>query len=722
MRPVPGKYIYSPSDITSIKPMSEMKWCLSLLSSNWYLPIFELLKRGESSAELASVEETYRLLREYYARGAEDPDRRSYIADIGSRLSVLIHRRMERETMEQEPDNLWVRTKHALDIRGLVGTDAMTEVVEELSRRRERDSIFYTLVEDLFDMIWTSNQLSAAEAELLSGLIRDAARPRVGRVVISALMVGGALYFDPRKIRLLFTGSLQKDNPAVQGAATPALLLLSRHHQDLINAIQPALADEIRRAAVENRDFNSAILLATLELHNSYCTAEDHRLFRDKILPQLQNLMSNLGQTPGNTMAEQMENLQKQMQENNTEELEGMIGDFMGRLTRSDYMEHDLEYHSVSMMKQGSFFQKPVNWFILYDEAHPELTPESVEAMNALSRVIFQEREIISSDLYSYATQLNWSQVRQQLEQMGAPLDGGPRHTPGRDLRSYMRDFIFGAYRFYTLFSQREWFDDLFATKAYVLDGALTQVPQLLSEEEYERLAERLSKQRHYANAAYTYARLIQEYGRESAMGWRMIAVADMDAGRKRDALHALDKAIALEGPTPPTVKNKVKVLQELRTNHEAIKMLRSYLETMEISTQEDFDLSRMLLELLLQDEQNEEALQVAYKLDYLADELPSAGDTRALLISLLLRTGRATEAVEKLDSIPEFPELAGLVQLAAGNRTEGVRLLSEWYRKKEADRSKLPDLLDRLSPYDLPKWEIGLIMDTVSAATDADQ
>ncbi len=724
MNPIPGKQIYSdPESPASSErmPRSEYDRMQDHIYRNEYIPVLGFLaeEATEESDRLMELRETYRLLREYYAKGAEDPDRRNYTADIGRQLVAILNRRREEEMRQADPTNFWNTTKETLRIRGLEGEQALVEVAREVGRRPDRDEVYYHLVEDLFDLIWTGNGLTEPQEKALRVLIEDVSQPNTGRVVVSALMVGGLLYFDPRKVRLLFEASLQVDSPMVQGAAVPALLLVARMQQRLIEATLPTLQEEIRREVQHNKALSSAILLATLELHNSYCTEEDHKLFTEQILPKIQDLMSSMGQLPGANLAEQMENLQKKMMEDQDPgNLEGILGDFMGKLTRADYMEHDLEYHSVSIMGQGPFFRKPVNWFIPFDEGHPALDLERVAAMSGMSSMVFQQREIISTDLYFYATQLDWAQIRRQLQQMGAPMDEAPRLARAKDLRSRMRDFIFGAYRFYTLFSHKESFANIFALKPYVPDGAVTQLPHLFTEEEYDRLAQRLTKQRHYTNAGYTYARLIQEYGVESAQSWRILSVANIKAHRDRDALNALDRAIALEGPTAATIKSKAKLMRESKTNAGVIEMIRKETESMELTQREDYDLSRYLLELMLEDGLYETAVPVAYKVDYLAEEVGASEGTRRTLCKVLLLAGRAEEALDHLETLDEADGLAGVILLAAGRQRDGLHRLQKWYDRTDRDTTRLERLLDSLSRYDFPTWERGLIYDVIVSHT----
>ncbi len=726
MIPVPGKVCYSSPELPAENgPLWEAyDKILAGIGRGRYRSAMATLAESlpTDDERLAELNETYRLLMSYYARGAEDPERPTILANIGSRLVVLANLCQSERVAWRDPSNLRNTVRETLRIRGLGGEGASMEVVRELVRQTAHDEVYYNLLEDLFDLIWTCDDLTEEEERVLSELLEDPTSPQVGRVVASALLVGCALAFDPRKVRLLFVGSRQSDSPMVQGASVPALLLLARLYQDLIETTMPDFVEQARQAVMSDPSLHEAILLATLELHNCYRTEEDHKVFRSQLLPKLNDMMGVLGESSGADLAEQMEALQRKMMEDPENSAEGgMLAEFMDKLTQADYMEHDLEYHMTSMMGRGRFFQKPVNWFLPYDAEHPSLDPESVAAMDAMSDLAFQNREIISSDRYLYAMEVNWRQVEDQMRRIGMPIEGGAPAFQVKDLRRGMRDFVFGAYRFYTLFERKKSFRNIFAPKPYVPDGALTQVTHLFSEEVYERLAKRLTKQRDYTAAAYTYARMIREYGAESATGWRLIAVANIRAGQQREALSALDKAIDLEGPTMTTIKSKAKLLRECGGCRSAITLLRSYADTMTLTPAEDYELSLELLRLMGSEGLHEEAIATAYKVDYLSDELGRQSEARYLLCKTLLAAGRATEAVKMISSLGEARGLAGTILLAVGERAQGLRALQEWYDSTDNDRSKLMALLKYLERYDLSTRECGLIYDLITTHT-ADQ
>ena len=400
-------------------------------------------------------------------------------------------------------------------------------------------------------------------------------------------------------------------------------------------------------------------------------------------------------------------------------ELRRMMEQAASRLGSEDFRSHDLEYHNAVHMKMHPFFVKPLNWFLLFDPRHPALDASNAETMRQLEPVVFQGRQIISSDLYSYGLMVDWRPIAAQLAGMGADI---PLETPPpafqEDARSGMRDFIFGAYRFYHLFVSRDRFHNPFDAMPYLLDGAFTQIPCLYDEEEYLDLAGILGARKHYISAGYTYARLVQEWGGDSSEAWRGLAVANIRLGAKTDALFCLDKAIEDEGITSVTAINKANILRDLGRRGEAVIFLEK--AEAEADESEIYALTLKRARMLKELGRIEEAISAGFKADYLEEEIPGKREAKRFLIRLLLEEGRGDEALRKAENAQEAdPLYHGIALLASGRRAEGIRKLREWRSGAthlEQEKKSLPGLLKILSRYGIPEWEEALIFESVMA------
>ena len=277
-------------------------------------------------------------------------------------------------------------------------------------------------------------------------------------------------------------------------------------------------------------------------------------------------------------------------------------------------------------------------------------------------------------------------------------------------LREQMRDFLFGAYRFYTLYSDAGDFISPFRGDPFVLDGPFTRAADLYTEEQLCDLALRVAHDGHYGWAGRLYERSQRDYGSHSGEVWRGIAVVYMMDDRDEEALHALEEAIHEEGMRSSTAEKVASLLVKLGRKSDAIDFIRKAEDQVEGPGRVRLVAERV--RLLRERGEPEETLQAAYKADFLAD-----GEDREIsetLSALLLEVGRAEEAVKRAHS-SSLPLHEGVALLATGERTEGIALLRQALHTKPANAPRLEALLTLLAKYDIPDRERVLIYDTIT-------
>ena len=716
MIPQPGKPRYTPSDETPKGTASDHeRWKRLALEGRYGHLLRELSESGRfGGEEIETLTQTYRSLKQYYAEGADDPEREKYHRNIGKRLLSLIRKDEEAQLILRDPHHLRTDLLKSLGTRGISAL-SLGEMVSEIKLRQRRDEVFYNLLEDLFNRLWTTLELPEEAGDALAPLIETSELKEAGWAVVGGLFVGVMEFFDPVKMRILLRASTQRGAMETRSAAVPALLFAARRHQEELLRLYPELVAEAKVIIGGDEELKQLIFLCILDSHIAYDTKEDHRIFLQEILPTIKNVQSMLGEVPGKDLAERMKNLSLSMDENDESqaELRRMMEKAVSRLGSEDFRTHDLEYHNAVHMKMHPFFLKPINWFLLFDPSHPALSEDNVRTMERLTPIVFQGRQIISSDLYSYGLLVDWRPIAGQIEQMGQEL---PTEIVlyERDPRSVMREYIFGAYRFYHLFIAKDRFHNPFTAMPYLLDGAFTQIPMLYDEEAYLRLAGHLGGQKHYISAGYTYARLVEEWGHDSAEAWRGLAVANIRIGLKLDALYCIDKAIGEEGLTAVTASNKAGLLWDLGRRGEAVVFLEK--AEGEVPEEETYELAIRRARMLRDLGRNEEAVTVAFKADYLEEELPGKSEARELLIRILLKEGRAAEALSKAEHLDSKPYYRGIALLASGQRKEGLRALKVWATKDRhgAHKEALSALLPLLTRYGIPEWEQSLIYDAI--------
>ena len=660
------------------------------LRGNYALAL-RMLSEGSlpEKSRLEQLSETYRLLCSYYARGAEDPSRDEILRKIGRELMALIRR-------EQEIN---VRLPYScIAVRERLGEGY--DFAEDLRRPlMRRESGYFDRLDRLFDYLWATDRLTEADCEA----IRRSTDGIERRIILSGLFVGLCEEFDPAKVLLLIE-VLEDREPADVAIALPALLMGGRRHQSEIVRLYPELAE---RGLAALRRLREELHMAVEELYNTYSTERNDRIFTEEVLPKLQGLGEHLRGMPGATMEDQVQNFYHSLDEHQDDQIESLLADAMGRLGDMQKDRFDMEYSSVKNLKVFPFFSSPAHWFYPYIPTHPDLIEGNVRMLADWGTALFGGRRLVSSDSYSFSLIPGLDRMIPQMDLPGGVSLG---ESEPMTLREQMRDFLFGAYRFYTLYSDASDFISPFEGHPFVLDGPFTRAADLYTEDQLCDLALRVAHDGHYGSAGRLYERSQRDYGSHSGEVWRGIAVVCMMDDRDEEALHALEEAIAEEGMRSGTAERVVSLLVKLGRKSDAIDFIRQAEDQVEGTGRIRLVAERV--RLLRERGGLEETLQAAYKADFLADgEDKEISET---LCALLLESGQAAEAVKRAHS-SSLPLYEGVARIATGERTEGIALLSDALRRGEIGPDRLREPLTLLDKYDIPDWERALIYDTIT-------
>lgn len=660
------------------------------LRGNYALAL-RMLSEGSlpEKSRLEQLSETYRLLCSYYARGAEDPSRDEILRKMGRELMALIRR--EREINVRLPYSC-ITARERLGER--------YDFAEDLGRPlMRREPGYFDRLDRLFDYLWATDRLTEADCEA----IRRSTDGIERRIILSGLFVGLYEEFDSAKVLLLIE-VLEDREPADVAIALPALLIGGRRHQSEIVRLYPELAE---RGLAALRRLREELHMALEELYNTYSTERNDRIFTEEVLPKLQGLGEHLRGMPGATMEDQVQNFYHSLDEHQDGQIESLLADAMGRLGDMQKDRFDMEYSSVKNLKVFPFFSSPTHWFYPFIPTHPDLIEGNVRMLADWGTALFGGRRLVSSDRYSFSLIPGLDRMIPQMDLPGGVSLG---ESEPMTLREQMRDFLFGAYRFYTLFSDASDFISPFKGHPFVLDGPFTRAADLYTEEQLCDLALRVAHDGHYGSAGRLYERSQRDYGSHSGEVWRGIAVVCMMDDRDEEALHALEEAIREEGMRSGTAERVVSLLVKLGRKSDAIDFIRQAEDQVEGPGRVRLVAERV--RLLRERGEPEETLQAAYKADFLADGEDK--DISETLCALLLESGQAVEAVKRAHS-SSLLLYEGVARIATGERTEGIALLADALRRGEIGPDRLREPLTLLDKYDIPDWERALIYDTIT-------
>lgn len=673
-----------------------------------------------SPAAIDTLADTHHYLCKYYLSGSQDPYRERILMDIGKGAMSWITRNAEFISAEELPNKKRNTTISELRERFDHHLEGVLESqLQQLIACQFYSQDFFERLDLVFDLIWTTLELDQAEHQLILHIIEQPEYAFISRTIIPALFLGLMEYFDIEKLVLLKECLEQSSNVHLQAVALASLIILGRRHQDELLALHSDFVHQV--SLLMSREDISPFILSTIKvITTAYKTTENHKIFREKILPELSNISDKLQQVMGNNLQERLDKL-REIDRDKMEEVERLMLD-----SSSDNFaimrdpDQDVTYHLVTDLKKFPFFNQVSHWFMPYDARYPGIDQENAEALARLAPMLFQGRQIISSDMYSYAQVNAWKNVEESLriQMEGMPIPDTLPKT--NDFVAAVEDFVYGAYRFYQLSHFSFGMIHPFEHKPYVGDGAFLQQDGILSEANLHELASLMVKYREYADAANTYERMLSEYMTASGEVYRGLAVASMMKGDSEKALEMLLRAVDIEGKSKVTVRKVAELMVKLGRKREAIK----WLEQSENELVDDAGILALDRAKLLRDlGEYQEALQVGFKANFLTDG--TSEEVVAFLSELLLQQNRAEEALKMLDK--EGAEkgerllLKGLAHLALGHRELGIEDLKKWM-SQGGDGAILSEHLAQLSIYGFESWEQSLVQDIIFNLIDGDE
>lgn len=662
--------------------------------------------------EVEVMRNTHQYLCQYYVNDSDDPDRREILGRIGRQAMTWVRRNAEYLTTDDRP---YEKRSTTIRLLGELFDGDMDGVllkqIDRLSESEPYGRAFFERLDVIFDLIWTTLEMNESEAEKMIGYISESGNELAGRTIVGALFLGAMEYFDITKLRVLQT-FLEGEYPrGVKGNALASLLILGRRHQEELNMFYPEFVKEMEDLLVRP-DIAPEVLPALKIIFTAYKTTDNHKVFKEKILPELSNISEKLRQVMGGDLQERLSKLQD-IEPDKMEEIERLMRESTGsKFSIMNDSEQDIVYHMITELKAFPFFQKVSHWFLPYDARFPGIDPNNATALEKLAPILFQGRKIISSDMYSYAFVNAWQNVEENIlvQMEGMPI---PEPTPkATQMAEVVEDFVFGAYRFYSLSTHARGLVDPFRESPYLPDGAFLQKKGMLSEEGLHQLASLFVKYQYYRHAGWTYERMLSDHQSSSAEVWRGMAVASMMRGEHERALGQLQKAVALEGKRAITTRKIADLLVILGRKEDAIKWLE---EGEKELPEEEGLLAYERAKLLYESDRLDEALQAAFKANFLAD---GTNDKVTVSLSMiLLKLDRAEEALSTLGNAEEERGarklMRGIALLAIGQKSQGIKILQEWV-STGAEGYSLECALELLTPYGYESWEQALLQDIV--------
>lgn len=498
----------------------------------------------EISSEIDRIEENYRYMLGYVAAGADDPGRQAvYDSLVTEALSVVD--RLARKANIPENPSLYYSTLRTLSTRGSESIASLTAAYRAELQRLDMDfesiadparsRAAEDLLNSLFDRIWVTHPLSAADAAAIATFTApDSAMPLHARgLVISAVTLGQLEFYDSRRLALLigaYTGT-DPDTDARALAGVAASMYRYRY--------RPVPRDIANRLAAmkEIPGWQRHFAFTAIEFMRTADTRRLTEKMQNEVIPSLLKIDPDLqaklqnGEFDAESLAEGM----------NPEWEEALAGSEIGRTLKElgDIQAEggDIMMSSFRHMKHFPFFHRLSNWFLPFYDANSAVA--SVDDFEgSLGNLLRMVPVLCDSDKYSLvlaAATMPVSQreaalgaMKMQAEQARQAMSEVEKASGDGLMRNAINKYVQNLYRFYEIHRRRGEFFPLFGEAPDML-----QVRPLASGFDNEELL---------ATVAGFYFR--HKFWREAASAFRMLDGISMpDAARSQQWGYALECA-----------------------------------------------------------------------------------------------------------------------------------------------------------------------------------
>lgn len=429
---------------------------------------------------LESIEEDYRLMKDFIKRGFDDPKREEVYNSLLKRLyhlhcDVMITHRKQNTTGFNYYSPFNVAAMSLDDIRqrleSFVQDTALLSLDPSATNSEKKKTIYaehHELTTALFyhlmtDTHWNEETQKFYQELLLSPTIDS----MDAQLLAAALLLALLLAFDARKFStLLYLYQYATDPQVKQRALVGWALTLPK----IEITLYPNLAEQLHKTVS-----SQAVQRELLELQYQivYCINAEkamQEIHRD-ILP---TMMRGQNIVLGTETEEQklQDILNPDAEERAMEELEKSYMRMMDMQQKGV----DVYFGGFSQMKRFPFFNRASNWFVPYYPEHPELKPLEGLDETRLEQNIFENSSFCNSDKYSLSLAMAMianqipAELKNAINANGIEIQGDmdvDKSNPAYIRRMYLQDL----YRFFFLNNMKEEFVNPFRGGGIVMRG-----------------------------------------------------------------------------------------------------------------------------------------------------------------------------------------------------------------------------------------------------------
>jgi tetratricopeptide (TPR) repeat protein len=636
------------------------------------------------SEELNSVENTYRQLLYYHAKGLQDPLQQKIYIELIIKLYGLADI-IQRSLLMHESASYFYSVKRSLRTNNNAITASVSDVLSHAGACRMNE--LYTELSFLFKCIWTSDCLTEHETNVLNIVLTtppanlthiDETLMLINCQLVSALTLALQNFFDIRKIQLLFDAAVHPE-PEVKVRAFVGLLLTFLLYSDRINSYK-----EIRyrlEVLAEIPDFVKIITMITQRFILSRQTDKITSKLKDEIIPEMLKMHPKYKNsepvrffTPDDFDAdlnpEWFENLSKSNLHSKMEEFQKLQEE-----------GSDVMLFSFINLKHFPFFHELANWFLPFDKilAAGNESPQ----LSKTFELFIDTGVLCNSDMYSFFFSLQniahdesnrlMASLEKQMEALHE-LKKAELFTRFNKLEVITGKYVQDLYRFFKLFPRHSDFNDVFAQRLDFYNVPL--LTPLFDNDAIRGIAELCFKKGYYSDASLLFNRLVNANDDSYEILLQKIGYCFQLQGQFDSALKYYLNAETVNPDSKWLMRRMAQCYRSVKQPDKAIEYYFRY-------NKQDPDNISVLLGIggCFLDAQNfDQALNYYFKADYLEPDSIKAWRPLAWCLFVTKKYEQAQKYYSKiLNNRPLFRDYinAGHVELALGNIENAI----EYYK-----------------------------------------
>jgi tetratricopeptide (TPR) repeat protein len=426
---------------------------------------FKLLRNTTEASMLWEIgdavgrtEQNYAYMLRYLSDGAADPERDKMYAEIVNDTYRLLDELTRRLMMPDQP-TLYFNTLRVVSRRTMTLDQSLNAFAQLVATGGEKRTI-ESLEQDIFNYVWVTFPLSAADVEAVSTAIANPDMPlHIKYNVTSAVTLGLMEYFDHRRLELLMSiyGNNANDNALRSVALTGLLLGLFKYtNRELPQSTLNHLA-----AIKDNGEWANDLKTTFLELIRTRETERITRTMEEDIIPGMIKLRPGI-----------MDKLRDKDADPESIEVNPEWADMLkssgleNRLKELSELQMegaDVFMSTFAKLKSFGFFNSISHWFLPYLSERSEVVdagvPEKLAAL--IGRLPF----LCDNDKYSIALSMSSLPDAQRTMLMSQFENSGTEQfeammkseatLPQNVRRDTVSQYLRNIYRFYNLFRRK---------------------------------------------------------------------------------------------------------------------------------------------------------------------------------------------------------------------------------------------------------------------------